>query len=56
MNFTVEYSNRPEQRRGTHLILMLHGYGSNEHDLLQLGEVLGGELTYAGLRLSLIHI
>lgn len=50
MNFTVEYSNRPEQRRGTHLILMLHGYGSNEHDLLQLGEVLGGELTYAGLR------
>lgn len=50
MNFVIEHSNRPEEREGTHLILMLHGYGSNERDLLQIGEMLGGSVTYAGLR------
>lgn len=50
MNFTVEYANRPEQREGTHLVLMLHGYGANERDLLQVGQMIGGPITYAGLR------
>ncbi|WP_104109625.1 alpha/beta hydrolase [Arthrobacter sp. N199823] len=35
------------------LVLFLHGYGSNEHDLLQLAPALGLELPWASLRAPL---
>lgn len=50
MEQTVVFSNRPEERAGTHLVLMLHGYGSNERDLMQIGSMIGGPFTYAGMR------
>lgn len=51
MTYTVEYSNRPEQREGTHLVLLLHGYGSHEQDLLGLVPHLPQEnLTYVAMR------
>ena len=32
----VEYSRPEAERAGTHLVLMLHGYGSNERDLMSM--------------------
>ena len=47
----VEYSRPSEERRGTHLVLMLHGYGSNEQDLLGLLPALPSDgFTYASMR------
>lgn len=51
MTYTVEYSNRPEQREDSHLVVLLHGYGSNEKDLLGLTPHLPGEnITYLAMR------
>jgi phospholipase/carboxylesterase len=51
MTYTVEYSNRPEEREGTHLVLLLHGFGSHERDLLGLTPHLPNTgITYAGMR------
>ena len=49
--YIVEYSRPEEERAGTHLVLLLHGYGSHEKDLLSLAEHLPQEgITYAGMR------
>ena len=49
--FVVEYSRPEEQRPGTHLVVMLHGYGSHEGDLMGLLPALPEEgFTYASLR------
>ena len=46
-----EYSRPEDERAGTHLVLLLHGYGSHEKDLLSLAEHLPQEgITYAGMR------
>lgn len=51
MTYTVEYSNRPEQREDSHLVVLLHGYGSHEKDLLGLTPHLPGEnITYVAVR------
>lgn len=51
MTHLLEYANRPEQQEGTHLVLMLHGYGSHEKDLLGLAPYLPSQgITYAGIR------
>lgn len=51
MTYTVEYTRTPEERPGTHLVLLLHGYGSNEQDLLGLTRYLPTEgVTYAAMR------
>ena len=49
--YIVEYSRPEDERAGTHLVLLLHGYGSHEKDLLSLAEHLPQEgITYAGMR------
>ena len=49
--YIVEYSRPENERAGTHLVLLLHGYGSHEKDLLSLAEHLPQEgITYAGMR------
>lgn len=49
--YTIEYSRPVGEREGTHLLLLLHGYGSNEQDLLGLTEHLPQEnITYASMR------
>ena len=49
--YIVEYSRPEEERAGTHLVLLLHGYGSHEKDLLSLAEHLPQEgITYASMR------
>ncbi|MBM7051351.1 MULTISPECIES: alpha/beta hydrolase [unclassified Rothia (in: high G+C Gram-positive bacteria)] len=51
MTYTAEYSNRPEQREDSHLVVLLHGYGSNERDLLGLTPHLPNQgMTYVALR------
>ena len=51
MEHLVEYANRPEEREDSHLVLMLHGYGSNERDLLGLVPYLPTKgFTYAAMR------
>ncbi|WP_178980127.1 phospholipase [Rothia koreensis] len=48
---TVEFSRPESERPGTHLVLMLHGYGSHEKDLLGLLPALPQDgFTYAGMR------
>lgn len=47
----VEYSRPEAERAGTHLVLMLHGYGSNERDLMSMVPSLPTEgFTYAAMR------
>ena len=47
----VEYSRPDSDRAGTHLVVLLHGYGSNEQDLMGLVPALPQEdFTYASLR------
>lgn len=47
----VEHSRPEDQRPGTHLVVMLHGYGSHEGDLMGLLPALPEEgFTYASLR------
>lgn len=47
----VDYSRPPEERPGTHLVLMLHGYGSHEKDLMSLVPALPEDgFTYASMR------
>jgi len=49
--YVVEYTRPENERVGTHLVLMLHGYGSQEHDLLSLAAHLPQEgFTYASMR------
>ena len=49
--YVVEYTRPANERAGTHLVLMLHGYGSQEHDLLSLAAHLPQEgFTYASMR------
>ena len=49
--YVVEYSRPEAERAGTHLVLLLHGYGSQEMDLLSLAQHLPDEnITYAGMR------
>lgn len=50
-NPVVEYSRPASERPGTHLVLMLHGYGSHEKDLLGLVPALPEDgFTYAAMR------
>ncbi|WP_129360655.1 alpha/beta hydrolase [Rothia uropygioeca] len=50
-NPVVEFSRPEAERPGTHLVLMLHGYGSHEKDLLGLLPALPEEgFTYAAMR------
>ncbi|MDS2173544.1 alpha/beta hydrolase [Nesterenkonia sp. CL21] len=46
----VVWSREPQDREGTPLVVMLHGYGSHEHDLFGLVPSLPEEFTYASLR------
>lgn len=49
--YQLEFSQPADQREGTHLVLLLHGYGSHEQDLLGLVPHLPQEgITYASLR------
>lgn len=49
--YLVEYSKAEPFRRGTHLVVLLHGYGSHERDLLGLTPYLPSEkVTYASVR------
>lgn len=49
----VIWSREPEQRKGTPLVVLLHGYGSNEQDLMGLVPGLPEEFTYASVRAPL---
>lgn len=46
----VVWSREPEDREGTPLVVLLHGYGSNEQDLMGLVPGLPEEFTYASVR------
>ncbi|MFW0181240.1 alpha/beta hydrolase [Rothia sp. P5766] len=47
----AEYSKAEPFRRGTHLVVLLHGYGSHEQDLMGLVNHLPQEgITYASVR------
>lgn len=46
----VRWSREPEQRSGTPLVVLLHGYGSNEQDLMGLVPGLPEEFSYASVR------
>ena len=49
--YVVEYTRPENERASTHLVLLLHGYGSQEHDLLSLAAHLPQEgFTYASMR------
>lgn len=49
--YTAEFSKAESYRRGTHLVVLLHGYGSHERDLLGLTPYLPSEkVTYASVR------
>lgn len=49
--YHVEYSKASPFRLGTHLVVLLHGYGSHERDLLGLTPYLPNEqVTYASVR------
>lgn len=47
---TVAWNRDEQDREGTPLAVLLHGYGSNERDLLGLVPGLPEEFTYASLR------
>lgn len=46
----VRWSREESERAGTDLVVFLHGYGANEHDLFPLAEALGNRYTVASLR------
>lgn len=46
----VVWSREPEDRGGTPLVVLLHGYGSDEQDLMGLVPGLPEEFTYASVR------
>lgn len=49
--YLVDFSNAEPARAGTHLVVLLHGYGSHERDLTGLIPYLPSEeVTYASLR------
>lgn len=52
-NPVVEYSNRAEERQGTELLLLLHGYGADELDLMGLAPHLPQQYTIASVRAPL---
>lgn len=47
---TVVWSKPESERAGTPLLVMLHGYGSHEHDLFSLVDSLPADFTVASLR------
>lgn len=47
---TVLWSKPEAERAGTPLLVLLHGYGSNEEDLMGLAEMLPEEFTIASVR------
>lgn len=52
-DYTVDFSRTQDGWDGTHLILFLHGYGSNEKDLMGLRGYLGlpeDSVTFAAMR------
>lgn len=52
-NPVVEYSNNADQRPGTELLLLLHGYGADELDLMGLAPHLPPHYTIASVRAPL---
>ena len=46
----VVWSREEERRAGTPLVVLLHGYGSNEQDLMSLVPGLPEEFTYVSVR------
>ncbi|MDO4898956.1 MAG: phospholipase [Rothia sp. (in: high G+C Gram-positive bacteria)] len=49
--YVTQFSKAEPYRRGSHLVVLLHGYGSNEKDLMGLVPYLPGEkITYVALR------
>lgn len=49
-NYQVQWSKPEDQRSGTDLVVLLHGYGSHEQDLMGLVPSLPQNVTYASLR------
>lgn len=49
----VVWSREPEDREGTPLVVLLHGHGSHERDLIGLVPGLPHEFTYASVRAPL---
>ena len=50
---TVLWSSDPEDRAGRPLLVLLHGYGSDEHDLFGLRPYLPADVTVAAVRAPL---
>lgn len=46
----VVWSREPEEREGTPLVVMLHGFGSHERDLFSFAHLLPERFTYASVR------
>ena len=46
----VIWNNDPDDRAGTPLVVLLHGYGSHEGDLMTLSESLPESFSYASVR------
>lgn len=49
----VQWRDAEHGRAGSHLLILLHGYGSNEHDLISLAPAFPADLTLAALRAPL---
>lgn len=49
-DYEVIWTREDDERAGTPLVVLLHGYGSNERDLLGLVPELPQEFTYASVR------
>lgn len=49
----VVWSRAPEERQGTPLVVMLHGFGSHERDLFSFAHLLPERFTYAAVRAPL---
>lgn len=49
-NYEVIWTRDEEERAGTPLVVLLHGYGSNERDLIGLVPGLPDQFTYASVR------
>jgi phospholipase/carboxylesterase len=50
----VLWSTSEEARAGKPLLVLLHGYGANEQDLLSLADMLPGEFAVASVRAPLV--
>lgn len=46
----VIWNNEPEDRAATPLVVLFHGYGSHEQDLMSLADQLPAGFTYASVR------